>query len=104
MQKPLPAAATRKLRGRYILAGVLMLGLWGAGLAQSVHDSTVFNIAAAVFASLTFLPLGLITLWGGVSGSEPRMQRARNALFASACILALVVIAEILRRMIFAGS
>jgi hypothetical protein len=104
MQKPLPAAATRTLRGRYILAGVMMLGLWGAGLAQSARDGTVFNIVTAVLASVTFLPLGLITLWGGVFGSELGMQRARNALFAGASLLMLVVIAEILRRMIFAGS
>lgn len=104
MQKPVPAVATRKLRGRYILAGVLMLGLWGASLIQLAHDITTFNIATAVFASLTFLPLGLIGLWGGVSGSEAGMQRARNALFACACLLALVVVVEILRRMVFADS
>ncbi len=104
MQKPVPAAATRRLRGRFVLAGVLMVGLWAAGLAQPVRDSTAFNIVTAVFASVTFLPLGLITLWGGVSGSEPGMQRARNALFACACLLALVVVVEILRRMVFADS
>jgi hypothetical protein len=104
MQKPVPAVESQKLRGRYILAGVMMLGLWGASLAQLVHDSTVFNIVTVVFASLTFLPLGLVALQGGISGNERGMNRARTALFASASLLALTVVVEILRRMISGGS
>src|SRR5262245_49017464 len=104
MQQPVPAVVTRKLRGRYLLAGAVMLSLWSASLVAVFQEVSSFNIIATIFATLTFLPLGLVALWGGISGSEAAMQRARNALFASGGLLLLVVAIEVLRRIFFAGN
>jgi len=104
MQQPEPTVVTRKLRGRYMLAGAVMLSLWGASLAALIQDSSAFNIIAAIFATLTFLPLGLVASWGGISGSEAAMRRARNALFASGGLLLLVVATEVVRRIFFPGN
>jgi hypothetical protein len=104
MQKPVPAVVTRKLRGRYMLAGAVMLSLWGASLVAVFQDGSSFNILVAIFATLTFLPLALVALWGGISGSEAAMQRARNALFASGGLLLLVATTEVFRRIFFAGN
>jgi hypothetical protein len=104
MQQPVPAVVTRKLRGRYMLAGAVMLSLWSASLVAVFQEISSLNIIAAIFATLTFLPLGLVALWGGISGSEAAMQRARNALFASGGLLLLVVAIEVLRRIFFAGN
>jgi hypothetical protein len=82
MQNPVPPVVTRRLRGRYMFAGAMMLLLWGASLVALFHEGSSFNIVASIFATFTFFPLGLIALWGGFSGSEASMQRARNALFA----------------------
>jgi hypothetical protein len=104
MQNPPPASIGRRLRGRYILAGAMMLTLWGASLVASFRDGSAFNIVAVVFTTFTFLPLALIALWGGISGTETNMQRARNALLACGGLLALTVAAEVFRRAVFAGS
>ena len=104
MKNPLPAVVTRKLRARHMLAGAMMLAIWGASLVALFHDGRTFNIFAAVFATFTFLPLGLIALQGGLSGSAAGMQRARSALLASGGLLALIVVAEVFRRMVFAGG
>ena len=87
-----------------MLAGAVMLALWGASLVALFRDGGNFDVAAAIVATLTFLPLGLIALRGGMSGGEASMQRARTALFVSGGLLALVVVAEVVRRMVFAGS
>src|SRR5262249_7209324 len=104
MQQPVPAVVTRKLRGRYMFAGAVMLSLWSASLVAVFQDSSAFNVVATIFATLTFLPLGLVALWGGISGSETAMRRARNALFASGGLLLLVVTIEVLRRIFFPGN
>jgi hypothetical protein len=104
VKEPLPATITRRLRARYMLAGAMMMTIWGASLVALLHDGRAFNIFAAVFATFTFLPLGLIALQGGLSGSSAGMQRARNALFASGGLLALIVVAEVFRRMVLGGS
>ena len=104
MQKPVPAIVTRKLRGRYMLAGAVMLSLWGASLVAVFQDAASFNVLAAIFTSVTFLPLALVALWGGISGSEAAMQRARIALLASGGLLLLVAATEVLRRIFFAGD
>jgi hypothetical protein len=104
MQKPVPAVVTRKLRGRYMLAGAVMLSLWGANLFAVFQDGSSFNVFAAIFTSLTFLPLALLALWGGISGSETAMQRARIALLASGGLLLLVTATEVFRRIFFTGD
>jgi hypothetical protein len=87
-----------------MLAGAMMLAIWGASLVALFHDGRTINIFAAVFATFTFLPLGLIALQGGLSGSAAGMKRARSALLASGDLLALIMVAEVFRRMVFAGS
>jgi hypothetical protein len=104
MQEPAPAVVTRKLRGRYVLAGAVMLSLWGASLVAVFQDGSSFNVLAGIFATLTFLPLALVALWGGISGNETDMQRARNALFVSGGLLLLVATIEVFRRIFFPGN
>ena len=100
----MPANVALKLRARYMLAGAVMLALWGASLVRLFHGGSAFDIIAMVIATLTFLPLALIALWGGISGNETSMQRARSALLASGGLLALIVVVEVFRRMVFAGT
>jgi peptidoglycan/LPS O-acetylase OafA/YrhL len=104
MQNPVPPVVTRRLRGRYMFAGAVMLLLWGASLIALFHEGSKFNIVASIFATFTFFPLGLIAVWGGFSGNEASMQRARNALFAGGGLLLLTVTIEVLRRIVFPGS
>jgi peptidoglycan/LPS O-acetylase OafA/YrhL len=104
MQNPVPPAVARRLRGRYMLAGATMLLLWGASLVALFHEGSSFNIVASIFTTFTFFPLGLISMWGGLSGGEASMQRARNALFAGGGLLLLTATLEILRRIVFPGS
>jgi len=99
-----PPVVTRRLRGRYMLAGAVMLSLWGASLVALFHEGSGFNIVASTFATFTFFPLGLIAMWGGFSGSEASMQRARNALFAGGGLLLVTATMEVLRRIVFPGS
>ena len=87
-----------------MLAGAMMLLLWGASLAALFREGSSFNIVASIFATFTFFPLGLIAMWGGLSGGEASMQRARNALFAGGGLLLLTVTLEVLRRIVFPGS
>jgi hypothetical protein len=104
MANPPPVTVTRKLRARYAIAGATMLTLWGASaivLFRSVDGSNVLMFAAA---TLTALPLGLIMLSGGVSGSEAGMRRAGMALFATGALLLLIVSAEVIRRIVFGAS
>jgi hypothetical protein len=87
-----------------MLAGAVMLSLWGASLVAVFQNGSAFNVIATIFATLTFLPLGLVALWGGISGSEGAMRRARNALFASGGLLLAVVTMEVFRRIFFPGN
>src|SRR5215470_4972893 len=104
MQKPVPGVVTRKLRGRYMLAGAVMLSLWGACLVAVFQDGSSFNIIATIFATLTFLPLALAALWGGISGSGAAMQRAHYALLTSGGLLLLVAATEVFRRIFLHGN
>ncbi|MFZ1067852.1 MAG: hypothetical protein WCB50_09775 [Pseudolabrys sp.] len=104
MQNPVPPVVTRRLRGRYMFAGAVMLLLWGSSLVALFHEGSSFNIVASILATFTFFPLGLIAMWGGFSGSEASMERARNALFAGGGLLLLTVTIEVLRRIVFRGS
>jgi uncharacterized protein YhhL (DUF1145 family) len=104
MQTPVPAAITLRLRARYALAGLIMLALWAASLVSLFRDTGTLNVVLAVIATFTIFPLGLVALLGGVHGSEASMRRAHIALFAAGGLLAVAVIAEMLRRTVFAGS
>jgi hypothetical protein len=99
-----PVIVALKLRARYMLAGAIMLALWGASLVALFRGIDGMHIVMAIFATITVLPLGLVALLGGVSGSEASMQRARIALLAAGALLVLIVTAEVARRMIFAAG
>ena len=86
-----------------MFAGAVMLLLWGSSLVALFHEGSSFNVAS-ILATFTFFPLGLIAMWGGFSGSEASMERARNALFAGGGLLLLTVTIEVLRRIVFRGS
>src|SRR4029077_3938421 len=104
MQNPVPPVVTRRLRGRYMLAGAVMQLLWGASLVALFHEGSSFNIVASIFATSTFFPLGLIAMWGAFSGRGASMQLARNALFAGGGLLLLTATIEVLRRIVFRGG
>jgi len=104
MQRPPPLIVTRRLRGRYALAAAVLLALWVASLIALFDTVDWQHIAAAIFATVTALPLGLITLRGATSGGEIAMQRARVALFAAGALLMLIVAAEVVRRVIFVAG
>src|SRR5262249_39365420 len=104
MQRPPPLIVTRRLRGRYGLAAAVLLALWVATLVSLFDAADGRNVAAAILATVTALPLGLITLLGAISGREAAMQRARVALFAAGALLMLIVAAEVVRRVIFVAG
>jgi hypothetical protein len=105
MKNPPSLATVRRLRARYMLAGATLLALWGASLVGLFRSIDGINIAMAFVATVTALPLGLICLLGGVSGSEVNMRRAQIALFTAGGLLTLTVAVEVARRIIFgAGS
>lgn len=104
MQKPPPVITTLRLRTRYALAGLLMLALWAASAVSMLRDAVAINILLGCAATVTILPLGAIALLGGIQGSDASMRRAHIALFAGGGLLALAVILELLRRMLFSSG
>jgi hypothetical protein len=93
-----------RLRLLSLAAGVLMLALWGWSLVPAIAavrspDGDPFQLIPAFWASLTALPLGLITLWSGALGGEQRLRRARTALIIAAVLCAVVAALEIVRRL-----
>ncbi|HXX08656.1 MAG TPA: hypothetical protein VEJ43_11390 [Pseudolabrys sp.] len=101
MAKPPPVTVTLKLRARYAIAGATMLALWVASVVALFRNIDWSHILIVAAATVTALPLGLTMLSGGVSGSEPSMQRAQMALFATGALLLLIVSGEVLRRIVF---
>jgi hypothetical protein len=104
MQKPPPVIITRKLRARYMFSGAIMLALWGASLIPLFRGTDDVPTIAIFLATITVLPLGLVTLLGAVTGTDTGMRRAQTALLAGAGLLALAVVVEALRRIIFAAG
>jgi hypothetical protein len=104
MQQPAPVTVTLRLRARYALAGMIMLGLWAVSLVPLWQDGGGVNLIIACATTLTLSPLGIVALLGGLSGSEAGMRRAQLALFTAGALLMLAVIVELLRRIVFAGG
>jgi O-antigen/teichoic acid export membrane protein len=93
-----------RLRVLALVAGVIMLALWAWSLVPAiaaVRDprGDPFELIPAFWASVTALPLGLITFWSGVRGGEQRLRRARTALIVAAVLCAIVALLEIVRRL-----
>ena len=99
-----PVIVALRLRARYMLAGAIMLALWGASVVALFRGVDGVHILMVFVATITVLPLGLVALLGGLSGSEANMRRARSALFAAGALLALIVTVEVVRRTIFGAS
>ena len=104
MQQLAPVTVTLRLRARYALAGMIMLGLWAVSLVPLWQDGGGVNLIIAGATTLTLSPLGIVALLGGLSGSEAGMRRAQLALFTAGALLMLAVIVELLRRIVFAGG
>jgi AcrR family transcriptional regulator len=93
-----------RLRVLALIAGLLMLALWAWSLLPAIAavrapDGDPFELIPAFWASLTALPLGLITFWSSRRGGEPRLRRARTALIIAAVLCAIVAALEIVRRL-----
>jgi len=104
MQKPPPFLITYRLRARYALAGVMMLGLWVVTLVPLFRDDGGFKFILAAITTFTLFPLGIVALLGGVHGSEAGMRRAQIALFTAGASLMLILFVEMLRRAFFAAG
>jgi hypothetical protein len=104
MPQPAPVTVTLRLRARYALAGLIMLGLWTASLVPLWQDGGTFNLIVACVTTLTLCPLGIVALLGGLGGTEAGMRRAQFALFTAGGLLMFAVIVELLRRLILGGG
>ena len=104
MQQPAPVTVALRHRARFALAGLIMLGLWGASLVPLWQDGGGFNFILAAATTFTLCPLGIVALLGGIQGSEAGMRRAQFALFTAGALLMLTVIVELLRRIVFSGG
>jgi hypothetical protein len=104
MQNPPPLTITLRLRARFALAGLIMLGLWAVSLVPLWQDGGGFNLIVAAATTVTLFPLGIVALLGGVRGNEAGMRRAQQALFAAGALLMLAVLVELLRRTVFTGG
>jgi hypothetical protein len=95
--------ASPKLRAAFFLGAVFMLGIWGWSPVPAIEsrnnpNEDGFSFIPAFYGTLTLLPLGLIALAGGISGSGKSVARGRTAL-----IIGLAMIAVIAAFQVFAG-
>ena len=95
--------ASPKLRAAFFIGAAVMLGIWGWSLVPAIEsrnnpNEDGFSFIPAFYGTLTFLPLGLIALLGGISGRGKRVAKARTAL-----IIGLAMIAVVAAFQIFAG-
>lgn len=104
MANPVPVTALLRLRARYAIAGAVLLALWGASVVGLFRNVDAYHVVMVAAASVTLMPLGLIMLSGGISGSEAGLRRAHMALFGSGCLLLLIVSAEVIRRIVFGAG
>jgi hypothetical protein len=87
-----------------IIAGSLaMLTIWGItripaipGWNDPLEDG--FSFVSAAWASISFFPLGLSALLGGVGGGEKAIARARLHLMSGGLLLVLVLLLALFRR------
>jgi len=94
---PSGAPSSRALRATFIVAGVVLLALWGASALPIVDNwnnpnEDGFDAIPVFYASLTVLPIGLVVLAGAIQGSASSMRRARGGLIAAAVVLGILVL------------
>ena len=99
-----PPTAWPPLRIIALIAGAAMLALYAWAFVHAVGvvrnpNGDPFELIGIFWGSLTLLPLGLICLWSGLRGGEPRLRRARTALIIVAALCALLLALETLRRL-----
>ena len=92
--------ASPKLRAAFFLGAGVMLAVWGWSLFPAIEsrnnpNEDGFSFIPAFYGTLTFLPLGVIALVGGIFALNKSVACARTALFA--------MIAVIVAFQIFAG-
>ena len=92
------------LRAAFVLAGMVLLALWGASLMPAIanwnnSNEDGFSLVPAFAASVTALPLGLSATFDGLSGRDKAMRRARVHLVLAAALLLLAAMLELLRRL-----
>jgi hypothetical protein len=104
MQNPAPVTITLRLRARFALAGMIMLGLWAVSLMPLWQDGGGSNLIIAAATTFTLCPLGIVALVGGLTGNETGVRRAQLALFTAGALLMLAVVVELLRRIVFGGG
>ena len=95
--------ASPKLRAAFFLGAAVMLAVWGWSLVPAIEsrnnpNEDGFSFIPAFYGTLTFLPLGLIALVGGLVGRGKSVARGRTAL-----IIGLAMMAVIAAFQIFAG-
>ena len=84
MEQPVITASPR-LRATFFIGAAVMLAIWGWCLIPAIEsrnnpNEDGFSFIPAFYGTLTFLPLGLIALLGGISGRGKRVAKARTAL------------------------
>ncbi|HXZ45750.1 MAG TPA: hypothetical protein VEH02_03365 [Pseudolabrys sp.] len=104
MANPPPVTVTLKLRARFAITGAALLALWSISVLALFRSVDGFHVLMLAASTVTVLPLGLILLSGGVSGSERGMRRAHMALFVTGGLLLLIVSGEVIRRIVFSAG
>ncbi len=97
-------AASPKLRRLLVAVAAVLLALWGWSLLPAIQNwnnpnEDGFSLVPGSFTTITLLPLGLITLAGGIAGHGSKLRRARVALVIALAFLALLLAFEIFRRL-----
>ncbi len=95
--------ASPKLRAAFFLGAGVMLAVWGWSLFPAIEsrnnpNEDGFSFIPAFYGTLTFLPLGVIALVGGIFARGKSVACARTAL-----TIGLAMIAVIVAFQIFAG-
>jgi hypothetical protein len=95
--------ASPKLRAAFIVGAAVMLALWGVSLIPAIENwnnprEDGFSFIPAFYATFIALPIGLVALAGGIYGRGKSVEYARLALIAGACLLVLILLLDIFRR------
>jgi len=96
--------ASPRLRAAFVLVAVIVLALWCWSLVPAVKAirdprGDGFDIIPAFWATILLLPIGIMTLIGGVTGHGKHVARARVALIIAVGLAVLAVLLEVFRRL-----
>ena len=87
-----------------ILGALVLLAIWGVAMIPLFERwgdprADGFHLIPTFWATITALPLGVIALVGGVSGTEKGVRRARTSLMIAGGLAVVVAALEIVRRL-----